>query len=368
MAVARKFIVDTSGVGVYHCISRCVRRAFLCGYDQFSGKDYEHRRGWMQKRLKKLTSVFAIEVFAYSVMSNHTHVILRNRPDIASEWGAKEIAEKWVSIFGRREFKDEKNMRQAAEWLAQDELRIQELRGRLSDVSWFMRCLNEYIARRANKEDECRGRFWEGRFKCQKLLDDSAVLSCMAYIDLNPIRAGIAKTPESSDYTSGQDRFIAKQSREKIKKIFDENRNPKTQKVNLSKEQWSYVKNEEEKALSDNWLTQITAEKTKTHKNRKCYEGIFDNFTVDQYLKLIDWTGRHLRSDKPGAIPEHLSPILDRMNIDNEKWLTTVRNYGTLFHRVSGRLENIIKMAESIGQKWFCGIKPSRLLFSGKKE
>ena len=86
--------------------------------------------------------------------------------------------------------------------LAADGEQLAERRRRLSSLSWFMRCLAEPIARQANRKDGCTGRFLEGRTKCQRLLDEAAVLACSVYVDLNPIRAEVVTTPETSADTS----------------------------------------------------------------------------------------------------------------------------------------------------------------------
>ena len=96
---ARGQIVVEDSVGVYHCIARCVRRAFLCGIDPYTGQDYSHRKEWILERLRDLAGLFAIEVCGYSVMSNHLHLVLRNRPDIAEQWSADEIALRWCRVF-----------------------------------------------------------------------------------------------------------------------------------------------------------------------------------------------------------------------------------------------------------------------------
>ena len=161
MPIARKTVVDVDQVGVYHCISRCVRRAFLCGVDDYTGINYEHRRAWIADRLKTLSSIFGMEVFAYAVMSNHLHLVIRNRPDLASNWTAQEVAQRWCTLFPKRDG-------HGAAAAPSDEVisafvgdaeRVTICRERLGDISWFMRCLNEPIARRANREDKCTGRF-----------------------------------------------------------------------------------------------------------------------------------------------------------------------------------------------------------------
>ena len=196
MTQSRDSLISLSDTPYYHCISRCVRRAFLCGEDKYTGQSFEHRRQWVIDRVKYLTDVFPIEVCAYAIMSNHYHLVLFVNEDELANCSDNEICERWGKIYSvsplvqrwqkgelNSDIENEAALKVIVEW-----------RKRLSSISWFMRCLNEFIAVKANKEDKCKGRFWEGRFKSQALLDEKALLTCMAYVDLNPIRAKMAST------------------------------------------------------------------------------------------------------------------------------------------------------------------------------
>ena len=89
MAVPRHQLVDPTTPGYYHCITRCVRRAFLCGADPLSGRSFDHRKTWIESRLIELAEIFAVGLYACAVMSNHVHAVahveaahhgLRQRP------------------------------------------------------------------------------------------------------------------------------------------------------------------------------------------------------------------------------------------------------------------------------------------------
>jgi REP element-mobilizing transposase RayT len=172
--------------------------AFSGEHLSVSGENFDHRKDWIPDRLRELASVFAIEVCGYSVMSNHFHVILRIHPDIAEMWTDVEIARRWLHLCpprgettGKRTQPHEHDVNMTTSTPES----VGELRGRLTSLSWFMRNVDEPIARAANAEDNCTGRFWEGRFKSRELLDDAAVLACSVYVDLNPVRAGINTPP-----------------------------------------------------------------------------------------------------------------------------------------------------------------------------
>ena len=201
MAYPRRLVVVPDSPGTYHCVSRCVRRAFLCGHDALTGRSYEHRKQWLEARILELGGVFAVAVHAYAVMSNHLHVVIHVDPKASEGWSNDEVARRWLSLCTVSDEDAPALESRIAQLSAQPE-RLAVLRQRLGSLSWFMRFLKEPIARRANHEDGCTGRFWEGRFKTQALLDDPAVLACMAYVDLNPLRAGLAETAEEGPNTS----------------------------------------------------------------------------------------------------------------------------------------------------------------------
>ncbi|WP_212668801.1 transposase, partial [Pseudoalteromonas sp. NBT06-2] len=217
MARARESLIDLNATPYYHCINRCIRRSFLCGDDKYSGNNFDHRRTWLVDRIKFLSSFFAIDITAYSIMSNHYHIVLKVNRDEALNLSNDEVIERWYQVYRGCILVD--RYRAGEKFNSAYMFRINEIvaewRSRLYDISWFMRNLNEFIARKANSEDGCTGRFWEGRFKSQALLDEASILSCMMYVDLNPIRAKMADSLISSDFTSIQERIKQYQSFQK---------------------------------------------------------------------------------------------------------------------------------------------------------
>ncbi len=165
MTTARSLLIDPESPGFYHCISRCLRRAWLCGIDPYNGKSYEHRREWVEQRLLELAEIFAVDVYAYAVMSNHVHVVLRIDPLAAATWTDEEVAMRWVRLFPAtvNGEVDAFASRSKGQNLLGNAERLNVCRQRLGSLAWFIRSLNEPIARRANREDACTGRFG-GRF------------------------------------------------------------------------------------------------------------------------------------------------------------------------------------------------------------
>ncbi|USD67304.1 transposase [Vibrio sp. SCSIO 43136] len=281
MTTARSKLVSVEATSYYHCVSRCVRRSFLCGVDKLTNTSYEHRRSWVEEKIQSLTYTYCIDVCAYAVMSNHFHLVLhvnRNKaqaltPDeVIKRWG---LAHKLPVIIKRWQ---QNQLSSEAEKLKCLEI-IEVWRERLWSLSWFMKELNYDIACRANREDKCTGHFWESRFKSQALLDEKALAAAMAYVDLNPVRAGEAKTPENSAFTSIRTRISA---------------------------------------LRNNLETAPCLYPFVGTVEDKVQDGL--PFKLIDYIELVDWTARQLRPDKC-TMDRTLPPILIRLNIAHVSWL-----------------------------------------------
>jgi len=314
MTIPRAQQIDLSVTPYYHCINRCVRRAFLCGKDKHTGQSFEHRRGWIADKIKALSETFAINVAAYAVMSNHYHVVLRVDQALAENWTITEVIKRWREFFTlpviiSRFLKGDCTT--STELKIVDEI-VEKWRGRLRDISWFMRILNEHIARESNKEDDVTGRFWEGRFKSQALLDEQALITCMAYVDLNPIRADMVKTPEKSDYTSIQERILTTLSNQKCTLLAFQNK----------------TKNQE----------------------------IAIPFEYEDYLELVDWSGRAILANKRGSIPENTPPILTRLGFDENDWIKHIHYFERQFPTVAGNIDKLRQLAEQTSRRWIKGM------------
>jgi hypothetical protein len=219
--------------------------------------------------------------------------------------------------------------------------RIEQLRKRLCSLSWFMGRLNEFIARAANKEDSVKGRFWESRFKCQALLDEAAIAACMVYVDLNPIRAGLAATPEESDFTSIQQRLRAwrKESSDPVSGVSDPVCSPD--------------------AASAGWLCPI-----QSGSNRR---GILE-ITEVEYFDLVDQSGRILRSGKRGAIDADLAPILLRIGANPQAWFDTISQFESRFRLAAGLISSLRSFADLLGRRWLAGVAAARIACAVKPQ
>jgi REP element-mobilizing transposase RayT len=328
MTYARKSLISLQDTPYYHVVARCVRRAWLWGFDEYAGRDYSHRKAWVLERLEGLTSIFAIDICAYAVMSNHYHLVLHVDANRARKWSSKEVVERWGELFSLPPLiqRWQKNASTEAECALAEQV-IQRWRRRLHDVSWFMRCLNEHLARRANAEDNCTGRFWEGRFKSQALLDEAGLLTAMAYVDLNPIRAGIAKTPEESEFTSIYERI-------RLLKRSERRTAPTKSQVPLLQFKEAAQKGE-----------------------------LSIPFSMLDYAALVDWTGRARREDKRGAIDNALPPILKRLNIDSLAWQAAMQPRGNVFGRALGKLDHLRLHANTLGQRWVKGLRQAERMY-----
>jgi REP element-mobilizing transposase RayT len=375
---------DPSEVCIVHAVQRCVRRALLAGVDPLSGKDYSFRKEWIRRRLEALASVFAVDVLSYAIMSNHIHVILRNRPDVVSQWSDQEVALRWLKVFPGRRI--EEHLAEPTEndvkTLVGNKEKLAEVRRRLADISWLMRSLSEPIARMANKQDECTGRFWEGRFKAQRIVDEAGLLACAMYVDLNPVRAALAESPEQSLHTSAYDRIEGGKGKEIASAAFELVAVPSEEaggelrrrpvEVLRQERRRTRVHATGKRVRRDGWLSPLTQQRETLSQDAQVHrEGLrasdrgFLSLSMRDYLRLLRWTAGQGVAGLERQVPESLSTLLGELGIDAGKWRDLVWNWQRYFGRSScaGHPESMKREAERRGRHWHRGQRSAAACF-----
>lgn len=299
MTIARNLLVDLQMTRYYHCISRCVRRAFLCG------EGYEHRKQWIEERLELLAKNFAVSVCGFAVMDNHLHVLARLDPEEARQWSEEEVVRRWVAVYPPKTLKGETlEINQA--WIdhqLKDSKHVAAMRERLSSLGWFMKALKEPLARMANKEDDCKGTFWESRYKSIAILDEEALLATCAYIDLNPVAAGMAAAPETSQHTSVRQRVQHARREGKLTDL-------------KAAARGSVAGSRAAGRLEElHWLCPLEDRR----RQGASREGVLEGLSLGSYLLLVDYTGCLVRQGK-GRMSQDVAGILDRLGTSAEFW------------------------------------------------
>ncbi len=279
MTQARRQLVDPTQAGTFHCVNRCVRRSWLCGFDKYLRKSFEHRKSWVEARILELGDIFACGIHAWAVMSNHLHIVVHMSPATANGWPPEEVAARWVRLYPA--CKADLCAQKIAAILESPEI-VAVYRCRLMNLSWLMKSLSEPIARKANAEDKVKGRFWEGRFGCQALLSERSILAAMTYVDLNPVRAKTASGISTSRYTS------VKVRNQQLHKNPERANQPLMPLVGV-------------RSFNLPGISQA------------------------DYTELVDFTGRELHPGKHGKIDASEPKALTKLGLDKNHWTRRVK-------------------------------------------
>ncbi len=319
MTRSRSDLIPESSHGVFHLVTRCVRRERLLDRGDRKTLLCRGLAGWLRH--------MGIDVLAYAIMGNHVHVVVRLRPDVVAGWGDLEVARHALAVLPVRSGPGLEPLSVTpalVERYGDNAKWLKEQRSRLSSPSWLLRLVKQEMSRRANAEDGCTGHFWEKRFTSVALLDAAATLACMVYVDLNPLRAGMVKVPEDSLFTS---------IRHRIARVRSSARSDQT-------------------AEDSDLGVQLTAMPNCSPPNEWTSEQQRWGISEADYIDIVDETARQVAAGKRGVLAPTALPIVQRLGIKPEAWLATMAESGSMLGSALGGPEARKRWAESRGQRW----------------
>jgi hypothetical protein len=268
---------------------------------------------------------------------NHLHVLVRLDPEAAHAWSDEEVVRRWGRLFPPRD-KARRPIAVSNEWVQgrlQDAAWVSRTQQRLQSLSWFMKCLKEPLSRLANRQEQTRGAFFEGRFKSIAILDEESLLATCAYIDLNPVAAGIAAVPEASAHTS---------IKQRVDHVEAQGRTEDLKAARQGSVAGSAAAAGLEEAL---WLCPIEDRRWLDSPR----EGMVEGFSLGNYMLLVDFTGRLFREGK-AALSRAVAEILDRLGCSAAQWqarLETLRRGRLLGRFFAARRQRLRDLAQRLG-------------------
>ena len=334
----RREIFDPLDVNVIHVGCRTALQDWTFGKDNnIEGLDLTDRREWIVGNFESAASLFAIDIGFASVMANHFHGMIRNRPDIVATWNDETVIRRWVQVSYLTKSRDGVVREPSDEQLAKERIRcntdsgrIDELRVRLADPSAFMKCVNENISRRVNRARGTKGHVWEDRFYSKPLEKEAAILLCALYIELNQVRAGEASTPETSRFTTAYTRirqFVIGASRA----ISEMTAKLSFGAIDMQDDASGFERH--------NWLGPLPLDESDRVGEEEAEEGLMHRasnkgwlpMTLAEYLSLLDWTGRQIRDHRTGSIPQRFRPLLIRLGVSQEDFDRMILGFSRMF-------------------------------------
>lgn len=279
--IKNKLVIPKIG-GYYHLINRCIKHFNLCASDKKIKADYKHQRKCIERRILQMAHIFSVNVYAYAALRSQYHLVIYSDPQAPLNWTAQEIAERWLKLAPMRMngTKGKLQREERLQALINNSKLIEKYRYRLGCLSWMIKFLNQSFAQENHKEGKVNRLLAESHCSVQPLLDETAVLACMTYIDLSPTLSGIYKKPLDSQFTSIQNRC---------------------------------------KYLREHDLLKPTLSIAGNVCNRSL------TLLLKDYSQLVEWTGKNITCLNDAKIPTYLNSLLSDLHLNKKNWLSQIK-------------------------------------------